>query len=569
MDYKERYQEWLTSSCIADDIKEELKTIAGDEKEIMERFHKNLEFGTGGMRGIMGAGTNRMNKHIISKATQGLANFIEKNAQGQKSCVIAHDSRNNSRYFTEIAARVLAASGIKTYIFDELRPTPELSFAVRELGASAGIVITASHNPPEYNGYKTYWNYGCQMLPEMAEDLIDEIEKIEFKDITTMAMDQALESGMIVELDKSMDDSFMEAVMKNRLSEDIDKDIKIVYTPLHGAGNKLVRRALEERGFTAVSLVEEQTIPDPTFPTVNYPNPEDEKAFELAYKKAAQVDADIIIANDPDCDRVGMAVKGKTGDYILLSGNQVGALLMDYILNKMKENGTLPDNALVVKTIVTSELGRAVGEYYGAECMDTLTGFKFIGEKIEEYEISGEKKYIFGFEESIGYLIGTLARDKDAVTASMMACEMAAYYKKKGSNILDELERLYKTHGYYKEGLKSITLEGMEGSQKILEIMDWFRNTEIDSIGSLKLASTSDYKTGIKRFADGSQEKIQLPKSNVLKYVLEDGSWFVLRPSGTEPKIKIYYSAVDADKDISQKKHNEIAEYVYGLIDRV
>ncbi len=569
MDYKERYQEWLTSSCIADDIKEELKTIAGDEKEIMERFHKNLEFGTGGMRGIMGAGTNRMNKHIISKATQGLANFIEKNAQGQKSCVIAHDSRNNSRYFTEIAARVLAASGIKTYIFDELRPTPELSFAVRELGASAGIVITASHNPPEYNGYKTYWNYGCQMLPEMAEDLIDEIEKIEFKDITTMAMDQALESGMIVELDKSMDDSFMEAVMKNRLSEDIDKDIKIVYTPLHGAGNKLVRRALEERGFTAVSLVEEQTIPDPTFPTVNYPNPEDEKAFELAYKKADQVDADIIIANDPDCDRVGMAVKGKAGDYILLSGNQVGALLMDYILNKMKENGTLPDNALVVKTIVTSELGRAVGEYYGAECMDTLTGFKFIGEKIEEYEISGEKKYIFGFEESIGYLIGTLARDKDAVTASMMACEMAAYYKKKGSNILDELERLYKTHGYYKEGLKSITLEGMEGSQKILEIMDWFRNTEIDSIGSLKLASTSDYKTGIKRFADGSQEKIQLPKSNVLKYVLEDGSWFVLRPSGTEPKIKIYYSAVDADKDISQKKHNEIAEYVYGLIDRV
>lgn len=569
MDYKKRYEEWMTSSCIADDIKEELKKISGDEKEIMERFHKNLEFGTGGMRGIMGAGTNRMNKHIISKATQGLANFIAKNVDGEGSCVIAHDSRNNSRYFTEISARVLAASGIKTYIFDDLRPTPELSFAVRELGADAGIVITASHNPPEYNGYKTYWNYGCQMLPEMAEDLIEEIDKIDFKDITTMGLEEAVESGMIVELDKSMDDKFMAAVLGNRLSEDIDKDIKIVYTPLHGAGNMLVRRALDERGFTGVSLVEEQTVPDPDFSTVKYPNPEDEKAFELAYKKAAEVDADIVIANDPDCDRVGMSVKNEKGQYVLLSGNQVGALMMDYILSKMKENGTMPENPLVIKTIVTSELGRAVGEYYGAECMDTLTGFKFIGEKIEEYENSGEKKYVFGFEESIGYLIGTLARDKDAVTASMIACEMAAYYKKKGSNVLDELERLYRTHGYFKEGLKSITLEGMEGSRKILEIMDWFRNTEIDSIGELKIASTSDYSTGVKKLADGSEEKIGLPKSNVLKYVLEDGSWFVLRPSGTEPKIKIYSSVVDRDRNISENKFNEITEYVYGLIDRV
>ena len=566
MDYRKRYEEWMTSSCIAEDIKEELKTISGDEKEIMERFHKNLEFGTGGMRGIMGAGTNRMNKHVISKATQGLANFIEKNAEGEKSCVIAHDSRNNSRYFTEISARVLAASGIKTYIFDDLRPTPELSYAVRELGASAGIVITASHNPPEYNGYKTYWNYGCQMLPEMAEELIKEIEKIDFKDISTMGFDEAVESGMIVELDKTMDDSFIAAVLGNALSEDIDKDIKIVYTPLHGV---LVRRVLDERGFRAVSLVDEQTVPDPNFPTVNYPNPEDEKAFELAYRKAGEVDADIIIANDPDCDRVGMAVKNKEGNYVLLSGNQVGALLMDYILGKLKESGIMPENPLVIKTIVTSELGRAVGEYYGAECMDTLTGFKFIGEKIEEYENNGEKKYLFGFEESIGYLIGTIVRDKDAVTASMMACEMAAYYKKKGSNVLDELERLYVTHGYFKEGLKSITMEGMEGSQKILEIMDWFRNAEIDSIGSLKIASTSDYSKSIKILGDGSQEKIVLPKSNVLKYVLEDGSWFVLRPSGTEPKIKIYLSTVDEKRVASEKKYKEITEYVYGLIDRV
>ncbi|SHJ31820.1 alpha-phosphoglucomutase [Dethiosulfatibacter aminovorans DSM 17477] len=569
MDYKKRYEEWLTSACISDDIKEELKTISGDEKEIMERFHKNLEFGTGGMRGIMGAGTNRMNKHIISKATQGLANFIEKNAEGEKSCVIAHDSRNNSRYFTEISARVLAASGIKTYIFDDLRPTPELSFAVRELGADAGIVITASHNPPEYNGYKTYWNYGCQMLPEMAEDLIGEIDKIDFKDITTMDLEEAVESGMIVELDKSMDDKFIAAVLENTLSEDIYKDIKIVYTPLHGAGNMLVRRTLDERGFTGVSLVEEQTVPDPNFSTVNYPNPEDEKAFELAYKKASEVDADIIIANDPDCDRVGMSVKNRQGEYVLLSGNQVGALMMDYILSRMKENGTMPENPLVIKTIVTSELGRAVAEYHGAECMDTLTGFKFIGEKIEEYEKSGEKKYVFGFEESIGYLIGTLARDKDAVTASMIACEMAAYYKKRGSNVLDELERLYRTHGYFKEGLKSITMEGMEGSRKILEIMNWFRNTEIDSIGELKIASTSDYSTSVRKLADGSEEKIELPKSNVLKYVLEDGSWFVLRPSGTEPKIKIYSSVVDGDRVASENKFNEITEYVYGLIDRV
>jgi phosphoglucomutase len=569
MDYKKRYDEWMNSSCIADDIKEELKTIAGDEKEIMERFHKNLEFGTGGMRGIMGAGTNRMNKHIISKATQGLAYYIAKNAKGEKSCVIAHDSRNNSRYFTEISARVLAASGIKTYIFEDLRPTPELSYAVRALGASAGIVITASHNPPEYNGYKTYWNYGCQMLPEMAEELIEEIEKIDFKDISTMGFDEGIESGMIVELDKSMDDSFTEAVLGISLSEDIDKDIRIVYTPLHGAGNMLVRRVLDERNFTNVSLVDEQTTPDPNFTTVKYPNPEDEKAFELAYKKASLVDAEIIIANDPDGDRLGMAVKKDKGEYVLLSGNQVGALLMDYMLAKLKDQGSMPANPLVIKTIVTSELGRAVAEYYGAECMDTLTGFKFIGEKIEEYENSGGKKYIFGFEESIGYLIGTIVRDKDAVSASMMACEMAAYYKKKGSNVLNELDRLYKIHGYFKEGLKSITMEGMEGSQKILRIMDWFRNTKIDSIGSLNISSTMDYSRSVKKLRDGSEEKIELPKSNVLKYVLEDGSWFVLRPSGTEPKIKIYFSAVDKDKDASEEKYNEITEFVYGLIEKI
>lgn len=569
MDYKKRYEEWMKSTCIADDIKEELKTIAGDENEIMERFHKNLEFGTGGMRGIMGAGTNRMNKHIISKVTQGLANFILKNAKGQKSCVIAHDSRKNSRYFTEISARVLAASGIKTYIFEDLRPTPELSFAVRELGASAGIVITASHNPPEYNGYKTYWNYGCQMLPDMAEKLIEEIEKIDFKDISTMSFDGAIQNGMIVELDKSIDDIFTAAVLENSHSEDIDKDISIVYTPLHGAGNIPVRRVLEERGFTNVSVVEEQAVPDPNFSTVNYPNPEDEKAFELAYKKASLVDAEIIIANDPDCDRVGMAVKKEKGEYVLLSGNQVGALMMDYILGKLKEKGTMPENPLVIKTIVSSELGRVVAQYYGAECMDTLTGFKFIGEKIEEYENNGEKKYIFGYEESIGYLIGTIVRDKDAVTASMIACEMAAYYKKKGSNVLAELDRLYKIHGYFIEGLKAITMKGIEGSEKILEIMDWFRNTKIESIGSLDISSTSDYRTSVKKLSNGSEEIIDLPKSNVLKYVLEDGSWFVLRPSGTEPKIKIYFSAVDMNEDLAKDKYSEITEFVYGLIERV
>lgn len=569
MNYMEKYEEWLNSSFIDDDIKEELKNIS-DAKEIEDRFYKDLEFGTGGMRGIMGAGTNRMNKHIISKATQGFANYINSNYNGEKSFVIAHDSRNNSKEFTDIAACVLASSGIKTYLFNDLRSTPELSYAVRELGCSAGIVITASHNPPEYNGYKVYGNYGCQLLPDVAEELINEIKDVEFKDITTVSYKTAVESGMIVELGNELDDKFIELVKTVSLTDDIDKNINIVYTPLHGTGNIPVRRVLKERGFKNIHLVEEQLLPDPNFSTVKYPNPEDEQAFELAYKKAIEVDADIIIANDPDCDRLGLAVKESKGKYVLLSGNQVGPLLMNYMLTMMKETNRMPLNPVVIKTVVTSNLGKVIAEYHGAECIETLTGFKFIGEKMEEYANSKEKNYVFGYEESIGYLIGTFVRDKDAVTSSMIACEMAAYYKKKGSNILLELEKIYQKHGYFVDGLKSIRMEGLEGNNKILSIMEYFRNTKIDLIDEYKVLYSTDYQNCVTKFMDPySETSTGLPKSNALKYVLDNNAWFILRPSGTEPKIKIYFYSMDKNKEKANEVYNKMTEYVFKLIENI
>lgn len=570
MEYMKNYNEWLNSPFIDDDIKEELKAISGDEKEIQERFYRNLEFGTGGMRGIIGAGTNRMNKHIIGKATQGLADFIRKNSDGKKSCVIAHDSRRKSKEFSNIAACVLAANGVKAYLFEDLRSTPQLSFAVRELKCTAGIVITASHNPPEYNGYKVYWDYGCQMLPEMAEALIVEIENISFDQINIENYDKAVSEGLIEILGKEFDDKFLNTVKTVSLREDIDKNIKIVYTPLHGTGGYPVTRVLKEKGFNKLYLVEEQMNPDGEFPTVNYPNPEDEKAFEYAYKKAVDVDADIVVANDPDCDRVGVSVRERVGKYRLLSGNQIGALLIEYILSSLKEKNIMPENPLIIKTIVTSDFGKCVAEYYGVECIETLTGFKFIGEKIEEYSKNKEKNYVFGYEESIGYLIGDFVRDKDAVTSTMIVCEMAAYYKKNGSNLLDELEKLYKKHGYFIDGLKSITLEGIEGNEKILKIMDYFRNSQISEIAGYRIKVFSDFEKDVTyNFANGNKSTTGLPRSNVLKYVFENDSWFVLRPSGTEPKIKVYFSSVDEKKEKAKEIYNKINEEVLKIIKEI
>ncbi|MBV1756756.1 MAG: phospho-sugar mutase [Dethiosulfatibacter sp.] len=570
MIYLDRYNEWLNSPYIDQDIKEELKGISGDQEEIKDRFYQELEFGTGGMRGIIGAGTNRINKHIVGRAIQGLADFIIQSGHESKSCVIAHDSRHKSKDFSVMAARVLAASGVKTYLYDGIRSTPELSFAVRELGCTSGIVFTASHNPPEYNGFKVYWDYGCQMLPEMAEELIGMIEKVSFEAIKTKSYDEALDNGDIVLLGHEIDDKFIKNVKAMRLRENLDKDIKIVYTPLNGTGSVPVRRVLSECGYEKVFLVDEQIEPDPNFTTARYPNPEDEKAFELAYKKAKEVEADIVIANDPDCDRVGLSVRSKSGEYKLLSGNQVGPLFINYILSTLKEKNSMPTNPLVIKTIVTSELGRKVAEYYDAECLDTLTGFKYIGEKMEHFSKTREKDFIIGYEESIGYTMGPYVRDKDAVTMTLIACEMAAYYKMLQSDLLTELENLYDRHGYYVDNLKSLTMEGKEGGEKIIQIMDYFRNSPIDQMCDCKVSSICDYQTGkTKNLEKNTFTNTGLPESNVLKFILDNGSWFVLRPSGTEPKIKIYSSVVGQDFDTANRFSNRLTNEVMDIINQI
>ncbi|HBH12243.1 MAG TPA: phosphoglucomutase [Clostridiales bacterium] len=496
-----------------------------------------------------------------------MADFINQSERENKSCVIAHDSRHKSKDFSVMAARVLAASGVKTYLYDGIRSTPELSFAVRELGCTAGIVFTASHNPPEYNGFKVYWDYGCQMLPEMAEELVEMIEKVSFESIQTISYTDALDKGDIVLLGHDIDDKFINNVKAMRLRKNLDKDIKIVYTPLHGTGSVPVRRVLRECGYDKVFLVEEQLEPDPNFTTVRYPNPEDEKAFEFAYKKAVEVDADIVIANDPDADRVGLSVKSESGEYKLLSGNQVGPLFINYILSTLKEKNSMPTNPLVIKTIVTSELGRKVAENYSAACLDTLTGFKYIGEKMELFAKTGEKDFIIGYEESIGYTMSPFVRDKDAITMTLIACEMAAYYKMLRSDLLNELENLYVQHGYYVDDLRSLTMEGKEGGEKIIQIMEHFRNAKIDHICGFKVASISDYQTGkIKNMMENKLMNTGLPESNVLKFLLDNGSWFVLRPSGTEPKIKIYFSItgkdIDTAKTVSKSLINEVMDII-------
>lgn len=553
MDYMDKYNFWLTSPQFDEETRKELEAIKGNDLEIKDRFYKDLEFGTGGLRGIIGAGTNRMNKYTVGKATQGLSNYILKNNPEGKAMgvALAYDSRNMSPEFAEMSALVLNANGIKAYIFDELRPTPELSFAVRHLGCTAGIVVTASHNPPEYNGYKVYWADGAQVVAPKDEGIIGEVNSItDFSAIKIMDKVEAVKNGLFNVVGKEIDDAFVENIKKQavRPEEVIKaKNMKIVYTPLHGAGNKNVRRVLAEVGFENVYVVPEQEKPDGTFPTVGYPNPEDPKAFTLAIKLAQEKQADIIIGTDPDSDRIGVVVKDNNGNYDILTGNMTGALLTEYVLGGRKEKGTLPENAAMVKTIVTTEMVRAIAENYGVKLFDVLTGFKFIGEKIKQFEEDHSYSYVFGFEESYGCLSGTYARDKDAVGASMLVCEMAAYYKNKGMTLYDGLMELYNKYGFYKEGVKSVTLKGVDGAEQIQKIMEYLRNNVPSDFAGNKVIWAKDYKTGVfKNLLTGETEASTLPKSNVLYYNLDDRAWLCVRPSGTEPKIK-FYMGVKAD----------------------
>ena len=553
MDYMDKYNFWLTSPQFDEETRKELEAIKGNDLEIKDRFYKDLEFGTGGLRGIIGAGTNRMNKYTVGKATQGLSNYILKNNPEGKAMgvALAYDSRNMSSEFAEMSALVLNANGIKAYIFDELRPTPELSFAVRHLGCTAGIVVTASHNPPEYNGYKVYWADGAQVVAPKDEGIIGEVNSItDFSAIKMMDKAEAVKNGLFNVVGKEIDDAFVENIKKQavRPEEVIKaKDMKIVYTPLHGAGNKNVRRVLAEVGFENVYVVPEQEKPDGTFPTVGYPNPEDPKAFTLAIKLAQEKQADIIIGTDPDSDRIGVVVKDNNGNYDILTGNMTGALLTEYVLGGRKEKGTLPENAAMVKTIVTTEMVRAIAENYGVKLFDVLTGFKFIGEKIKQFEEDHSYSYVFGFEESYGCLSGTYARDKDAVGASMLVCEMAAYYKNKGMTLYDGLMELYNKYGFYKEGVKSVTLKGVDGAEQIKKIMEYLRNNVPSDFAGNKVIWAKDYKTGVfKNLLTGETKASTLPKSNVLYYNLDDRAWLCVRPSGTEPKIK-FYMGVKAD----------------------
>lgn len=569
MNYKEKYNEWLESSYFDEETKLELRNISDDEVEIKERFYKNLEFGTGGLRGIIGAGTNRINIYTVRKATRGICKYIEKKfgEDGKKrGVVIAHDSRRMSKEFCEEAASTLAAYGIRAFVFDSLRATPILSFATRYLNCQMGVVITASHNPKEYNGYKVYSSYGGQICVDEANEIIDEINSIEnLNDIKSGNFEEFVNNNMIKILSEDVDNEFNEKVMlqlrdKEMVKKDGDK-LGIIYTPIHGTGNIPVRKALKDSGFTDVTVVKEQEMPDSEFSTVEYPNPEERAVFDIAIKMAKDKKSDLIIGTDPDCDRVGIVVRDNNGEYVVLNGNQTGAIITNYLFTKMKENNTIPKNSVVVKTIVTSELGADIAKYYGAEVVNTLTGFKFIGEKIHEYEDFGEiyKNFIIGYEESYGYLIGTHSRDKDAVVTSLIVSEAALYYKLNGMSLYDVLLSIYDKFGYYKEFLKSITLKGIDGIEKMNKIMKSFREDRVDFISNIKVDKILDYKNGIE----------DLPKSDVLKFLLEDKSWIAIRPSGTEPKIKFYFSVCGKNEEDSNNKIEKLVKYIEDRVDSI
>ncbi len=550
------YEKWLTEPVFDTDTKKELHDIAGNEKEIEDRFYRDLEFGTGGMRGVMGAGTNRMNRYTVRKATQGLANYILASKTEAKGVAIAFDPRHMSPEFAEEAALVLAANGIRAFLFESLRPTPELSFAVRHLGCTSGIVVTASHNPKEYNGYKVYSSDGCQLPPDESDAVIDQVLAVQdIGDIPTMTRQNALEEDLLAIIGPEIDDAYMvqlkKVLVNPQMVREEGKTGRLVFTPIHGAGNKPVRRILKEIGFDQVFVVPEQEKPDGNFPTVKSPNPEERAAFTLAIEMAKKEDVDVIIGTDPDADRIGVVVRNPEGNYVNLTGNQTGCLLLAYILSGKKNQGTLLPNSFVVKTIVTTELSRKIAAHYGVEVMEVLTGFKFIGEQIRLWDDTGLKHYLFGFEESYGYLAGTHARDKDAVVAAMLIAEMYLYYRKNGKTLYDALQDIYRQYGYENEGIDSFTLKGKEGVETIQATMEALRGAAYKNFGSAAVAACRDYEEQMTtRYDSRSVTIIDLPKSNVLYYEMASGDWFCIRPSGTEPKIKIYYgiSADTAEK---------------------
>lgn len=548
MSYREIYETWCTDEYFDEATRAELKALEGNETEIEDRFYRQLEFGTGGLRGVIGAGTNRMNIYTVRQATQGLANYIIAMKGQEKGVAIAHDSRIMSPEFAREAALCLNANGIRTYLFESLRPTPELSFAVRQLGCISGIVITASHNPREYNGYKVYWEDGAQITPPHDKNILAEVAKVtEFSQVKTMAEDDARAAGLFHVIGTDFDNRYLAELKKQSIHpeiiKDMAKDMKIVYTPLHGTGNIPVRRVLKQLGFEHVYVVEEQKLPDGTFPTVAYPNPEDEKAWTLALKLARKVDADIVLATDPDADRLGVYAKDtKTGEYVSFTGNMSGMLIAEYILRERTENRTMPENPALVETIVTTDMAKAIAADYNVALIEVLTGFKYIGEQIKFFELSGAHNYVFGLEESYGCLAGTYARDKDACVAVMMLCEVAAYYKSQGKTLWDAMLDMYEKYGYYKEGLATVTLKGIDGAAQIQSMMNQFRSNPPKELGGLKVLAARDYKLDERKdLMTGEVTSTGLPASNVLYYELENNAWCCVRPSGTEPKIKYYF----------------------------
>ena len=556
MDWKQSYEKWSSFLTLEQDVKTELEALSGNETALEDCFYKNLEFGTGGMRGEIGPGPNRMNTYTVRRAAKGLADYLESEGEEAKKrgVVIAFDSRHKSPQFAREAALTLGKQGVTAYVFNDLRPTPELSFAVRHLNAYAGIVITASHNPPEYNGFKVYGPDGGQLPPGPADELVSYVDAIQNELLIEVGDETELKSELTYQVvPQDVDDAYNDQLQTILVQPDLVRDqgptVKIVFTPLHGTANIPVRRVLEDSGFTNLTIVPEQELPDPNFSTVSSPNPEEHAAFELAMKYGEKEEADILLATDPDADRVGLAVKNHEGDYQVLTGNQTGALLLDYLLSQHKENGTLPENGIVLKTIVTSEIGAKIAEQFGLSSLDTLTGFKFIGEKIKEYEESGEHTFLFGYEESYGYLIGDFVRDKDAVQACLLAAELALYYKSRDMTVFEGLQEVFRKYGFYREGLESLTLKGKAGAEKINSILSSFRLDPPKQMNDVPIESVEDYQSSERITLETSaKELITLPVSNVLKYKLADGSWFCIRPSGTEPKVKFYFG-VNADNE--------------------
>ncbi|NRT89388.1 phospho-sugar mutase [Clostridium beijerinckii] len=570
MNYKEKYNVWINSDFINEETKNELKSIS-DEKEIEDRFYQDLDFGTGGLRGVIGAGSNRMNIYTVAQATQGFANYLNDNFK-DPSVAIAYDSRNMSKEFAKAAALNLCANNIKVYLYESLRPTPVLSFTVRELKCSGGIVITASHNPKIYNGYKVYDEFGGQVTDEKAKMIINSVKAVDdFSKIKSMDENVALEKGLLKYIGEDVDKVYYEKVKGLTIRTDLVKEkasnLNVIYTPIHGSGNVPVRTVLKELGYSNVKVVTEQEAPDGNFPTASYPNPENPDVFELALKMAKTENPDIIFGTDPDCDRIGLVVKDSTGEYKVLTGNQTGLLLTNYILSSMKETNKLPQNGVVIKTIVTTEGARSIAEDFDIEIMDVLTGFKYIGEKIREFEDVGDRDYIFGFEESYGYLAGNFVRDKDAVIAAMLVCEMCLYYKEQGKSLYDALIDLYEKYGYFKETLVSLELKGKEGQEKIANCIEALRNNPVSEVNGVKIITRLDYKLSVEEnTVNNTKAPIDLPKSNVLKYILEDGSYFVVRPSGTEPKMKVYLAVKSNSLDNAEKDIATFKEKVMEII---